>query len=441
MTKYSVLLLSLIFYISDVTAHDTYRDELLTDVTFLASDDLNGRANFSPEIEIAADYIQNRFKEIGLKPFNGAKSFLQAVPVYKYSIVNANLKLNNLVIDDTNLAVVSTADGENSFSLDMLSITHVGPGQELKTELRQLNQQGGNHLVLIDKSHVKWFNIYRNYFLRGLTKKSLSERGTFFLVLSDLTSVKSAVADAEVVLETKQIFNVIGALPGQELKDEYVLYSSHYDHLGSKPVGQTNNADEDRIFNGADDNASGTSAVINLAARFAAQKSNKRTLIFSAFSGEEIGGFGSMFFSKQMDPNKITAMVNIEMIGKPSKFGSGITWITGPERSNFMSLINKYLAPKGIEVHADPYPDQRLFYRSDNASLAKFGVPAHSFSTTQLDKDIHYHQVTDEVSTLDIESMNNVVKTIALFSKGLNDGSITPSRIEPMQEQETGKIY
>ncbi|MDC2889049.1 hypothetical protein [Psychrosphaera algicola] len=69
------------------------------------------------------------------------------------------------------MAVVSTADGDSSFNLDMLSVTHVGLGQELKTELRQLNMLGGNHLVLIDKSHVKWFNIYRNYFSRGLTKK------------------------------------------------------------------------------------------------------------------------------------------------------------------------------------------------------------------------------------------------------------------------------
>ncbi|MDO6719129.1 M20/M25/M40 family metallo-hydrolase [Psychrosphaera sp. 1_MG-2023] len=441
MTKFSFLLIAFVFFVSAASAQDKYQDELLADLTYLASDDLKGRANFSPEIDVAADYIQNRFKEIGLKPFRGEKSFLQAVPVYKYAVTEANLKLNNTVIDGVNLAVVSTADGDSSFNLDMLSVTHVGPGQELKTELRQLNMLGGNHLVLIDKSHVKWFNIYRNYFSRGLTKKSLSERGTFFLVLTDLTSVKSAVADAEVKLEIKELFNVVGVLPGQELKDEYVLYSSHYDHLGMMPEDQSSSADKDRIFNGADDNASGTSAVINLAAQFAAQNKNKRTLIFSAFSGEEIGGFGSKFFSKQLDPAKIIAMVNIEMIGKPSKFGPGITWITGPKRSNFMTLINNYLEPEGIKVHADPYPDQRLFYRSDNASLAKFGVPAHSFSTTQLDKDIHYHQVTDDVSTLNLESMNNVVNTIKLFSEGINDGTITPSRIEPMPEQASGKIY
>ncbi|MCI2285299.1 M20/M25/M40 family metallo-hydrolase [Colwellia sp. MSW7] len=160
-----------------------------------------------------------------------------------------------------------------------------------------------------------------------------------------------------------------------------MLFSAHYDHLGSK------NTEGDNIFNGADDDASGTTAIINIAQYYAKQANNARTLMFAAFSAEEIGGFGSQYFSKQLNPDAITAMINIEMIGKPSKFGTGALWMTGMERSNLGTQLNQALAKSGKKIHKDPYPKQKLFYRSDNATLAKLGVPAHSFSSSQLDKD------------------------------------------------------
>src|SRR5690606_11080136 len=123
--------------------------------------------------------------------------------------------------------------------------------------------------------------------------------------------------------------------------------------------------------NGADDNASGVAALIELAKYYAKQNNNERTLIFVAFNAEEIGGFGSQHFSKQLDPVKITAMVNLEMIGKPSKFGKNTAFITGYQYSDFGRILKKNLENSDFRFYPDPYPNENLFYRSDNASLAE----------------------------------------------------------------------
>ena len=174
---------------------------------------------------------------------------------------------------------------------------------------------------------------------------------------------------------------------------------------------------------------------------FAKENNNERTLIFTAFSAEEIGGFGSRYFSKQLNAKSISAMINIDMIGKPAKFGVGTVWMTGMERSNLAEQMNNALAPHKLSIFADPYPEQNLFYRSDNATLARLGVPAHSFSSTQLDKDQHYHKTTDDINSLDIKSMHQVIKTIALATTPLVTGEITPSRIDVNLVKNKGLIY
>ena len=163
--------------------------------------------------------------------------------------------------------------------------------------------------------------------------------------------------------------------------------------------------------------------------------------MFSAFTAEEIGGFGSKYFSQQLNPDDVVAMINIEMIGKPSKFGAGTVWMTGMERSNLGELLNASLKAKNTEVYKDPYPEQGLFYRSDNATLARLGVPAHSFSSTQLDKDQHYHQTSDDIKSLDLDSMYKVIESLSVATQGLVDGSITPTRIDASKVRSKGKIY
>ncbi len=224
--------------------------------------------------------------------------------------------------------------------------------------------------------------------------------------------------------DKRPLFNVVGIIPGKSKTKEIVVFSGHYDHLGIlKP------REQDSIANGADDDASGTTAVIALAKYYKKRHNNQRTLIFVAFTAEEIGGFGSQYFSKQLNPDNVAAMFNIEMIGKESKFGKNSAFITGYERSDFGKILQKNLEGSPFTFHPDPYPQQQLFYRSDNATLAALGVPAHTISTDQIDTDQLYHSVKDEYSSLDTENILATIKAIAKSAVSIVKGTDTPTRI------------
>ena len=220
--------------------------------------------------------------------------------------------------------------------------------------------------------------------------------------------------------------NVAGVLPGKKKPEEFVIFSAHFDHIGiGKPV------EGDSIFNGANDNASGTSAVILLAKYFKAHNKNERTLLFVAFDAEEVGGYGSQFFSRQFtDPARIAAMFNIEMIGTDSKWGENAAFITGYDKTDMGAIMQKNLAGSGFTFHPDPYPDQNLFYRSDNATLARRGVPAHTISTAKMDNEPNYHKVSDEIKTMALQNLTRIIKSIALSSVSIISGKDTPSRVK-----------
>jgi len=219
--------------------------------------------------------------------------------------------------------------------------------------------------------------------------------------------------------------NVVGILPGKTKKDEYVIFSAHYDHLG---VGKPEN--DDSIYNGANDDASGTTAVIMLAKYFKALDNNERTIVFAAFTAEEVGGYGSQYFSKQFDPNKVVAMFNIEMIGTESKWGKNSAYITGYDKTDMGQILQKNLEESGFTFYPDPYPSQNLFFRSDNATLAWLGVPAHTISTSKMDSEPNYHKVSDQIETLDMENMAMIIKAIALSSKSIVNGKDSPTRVK-----------
>ena len=225
--------------------------------------------------------------------------------------------------------------------------------------------------------------------------------------------------------ELLTLSNVIGLLEGSKMKNEYVIISAHYDHLGKK-----DNGDGDLIFNGANDNASGVAAVLMLAEYFKKANINKRSLLFVAFTAEEMGLVGSNYFGKTISPDSIIAGINIEMIGKESPFGPNSAWLTGFERSNFGTIIQKNLSGSNYKLHPDPYKNYRLFFRSDNASLARLGIPAHTFSTSPMDKDLDYHKVTDEARTLNIETITQTIKAIAIGTESIITGEDTPSRVK-----------
>ena len=161
--------------------------------------------------------------------------------------------------------------------------------------------------------------------------------------------------------------NIIGVLEGKSKKDEYVIISAHYDHLGMKKSGAG-----DLIYNGANDDASGVTGVLALAAYFK-KVGHERTIVFAAFTAEEMGLIGSTYFGKDIDAAKFVAGINLEMIGKTPSFGPNTAWLTGFERSDFGKIIQKNLKGSGYQLFPDPYKNFNLFFRSDNASLARLG--------------------------------------------------------------------
>ena len=233
----------------------------------------------------------------------------------------------------------------------------------------------------------------------------------------------------EFLTDQKPTNNVIGVLPGKSKPNEIVIFSAHFDHLGMKTDG------DDKIYNGANDDASGVTAVIALAKYFKELGNNERTLIFVAFTGEETGGFGSAYFTKNINSDEVVAMFNIEMIGTESKWGRNSGYITGFEKSNFGEILQRNLKGTNFNFYSDPYPTEQLFYRSDNARLAAVGVPAHTISTSKMDSEPNYHQLSDEVATLDLNNMTAFINAIALSSKTIISAEDTPTRVEKLKSK------
>lgn len=230
-------------------------------------------------------------------------------------------------------------------------------------------------------------------------------------------------------LQNFPLFNVAGVLPGKSKPNEYVIFSGHYDHIGILPAVR-----QDSIANGADDDASGVTAMLTLADYYKKKNSNERTLIFVAFTAEELGMYGSKYFSNHINADQVVAMVNMEMIGKDSKFGPNTVYITGYDQSDLGKLMQQNLKNTNFKFYPDPYTKQNLFYRSDNAVLAAKGVPAHSFSTSQMDKDEYYHTVKDEVTTLNVQNIISSIEAIAIGASGIVEGKQTPSRVEKLKD-------
>ena len=262
----------------------------------------------------------------------------------------------------------------------------------------------------------------RAIFTPGIEKASTFVEHEFKKIgLSFYGNLPSYRQDFDV--EGKKANNVVGVLIGRSKPEEFVVFSAHYDHLGLNENGT------DKVYNGANDNASGTTAVVALAKYFKEINQNERTIIFVAFTGEEVGGFGSKFFSKNIDANKVVAMFNIEMIGTESKWGKNSAYITGFEKSDFGTILQKNLKDSNFKFYPDPYPKEKLFYRSDNARLASLGVPAHTLCTSKMDVEPNYHKLSDEVETLDLDNMTEIIKAIAISSQSIISGADTPARV------------
>ncbi|GAB3922949.1 M20/M25/M40 family metallo-hydrolase [Mucilaginibacter myungsuensis] len=398
----------------------------------LASDEMEGRATFTKGIDKAATFIEGEFKAAGLQPLKGETGFRQNIPpMVKTRVVGAKLTINGVTVPADKFYASSGA----SFSwADMTGVEIVK--QTTARGIRMGGRGGANGaaaprklLILLDSAAVQMFPAAKARAAGGSVSAKPSP-DQIVTVVGSYGDIKSISLTAEVKTEAAPLFNVAGMIPGKSKADEFVVFSGHYDHLGiQKPAAGS----QDSIFNGADDDASGTTAMISLAKYFNKVKNNERTLIFVAFCAEEIGGYGARHFTTTVNPDKVAAMFNIEMIGKDSKFGPNTAFITGYERSDFGPILQKNLEGTAFKFHPDPYIKENLFYRSDNATLAALGVPAHTISTDMIDVDPHYHHASDDYSTLNVKNIISTIRAIALASRTIVSGKDTPTRIPKLE--------
>lgn len=412
--------------IQTVQAQTVDRQDVERILNTLASDEMEGRGSFTPGIERAANFIAEEYGKIGLEPF-AEENFRQTFYVSRISPASWEVILNGSKVAGDNVIISSSNPGINWNNDQHVEIIQIKEGEEFADRFRAINNAGKDALVLVDPSFSSLFQRYKGFLMRSRVAQSPSEGAASPSVVYVLEKEKPASFGVSFtnLIEELPLFNMIGVLPGKSKPDEYVIFSAHYDHIGIiAPVGQ------DSIANGADDDASGVSAVISLAKYYKERNDNERTLLFVAFTAEEIGMIGSRYFSQQLNPDQVVAMINIEMIGKDSRFGQNALYVTGFEHSNLAKIMQENVKNTEFTFHPDPYPTQNLFYRSDNATLAAAGVPAHSFSTVQIENDEYYHTVKDEVETLDIDNIVSSIKAIAKGAESIVSGKDTPSRVE-----------
>lgn len=218
--------------------------------------------------------------------------------------------------------------------------------------------------------------------------------------------------------------NVIGILEGSDpkLKSEVVLLTAHLDHLG---VRKAENGEA--IYHGADDDASGCVAVLQLARALAGDQRPRRTVIFAFFGSEETGGQGNYYFLQHppVPIQKIIANLEFEMIGRPdAAVKPGELWLTGYDRSN----LGPELAKHGAHLVADPHPREQFFMRSDNFALAKQGIIAHTVSSFGLHAE--YHRPNDDLAHIDFQHMEHAIDSMLKPVQWLVNSDFRPEWVE-----------
>ncbi|KQT22085.1 peptidase M28 [Chryseobacterium sp. Leaf404] len=218
----------------------------------------------------------------------------------------------------------------------------------------------------------------------------------------------------------KTVYNVCGIKKG--VSEKMLGFSGHFDHIG------TNTDKGDNIYNGADDDASGITALAGVAEYFK-DKKPQFSMVFMAFNGEEAGLLGSTALSADTGMEKInknlTALFNFEMIATESEFGKNAMFMTGDGFSDLDELFNRN-AVGSLKIYPDPYVQQQLFYRSDNVSFAKKNIIAHSFSTADMSKIKHYHGVNDDISVVNVENMTEMINNFAKTVEKLSPKNFSP---------------
>ena len=430
-------------------AESIARPALEQHVRYLAADERLGRATGTPGALESAQYLAAALAEAGVPPAGEDGSYFQAVPVRR------------LVYDAAPRVTVHLGDGSQSelvHGIDFQAVIGALPRGELA--LRAVRSEGDvpaegvaelalfvdalpsessawlagrSPALVIQAGSERPGREARDapndqHWIEGDERPppALTVRG-LALELLRAGDVERVSLEPESRVEALEAVNVLARLPGSgSAAREVVVFSAHYDHIGAKAAaGATEaGAELDLIHNGADDDASGCAAVLELARAFAAGPAPERTLVFLFATGEELGLLGTRHYLRHpCEPLEVTvANLNFEMIGRPDELagGSGGLWLTGDERTN----LGQAWRELGLAIIPDPRPEQHFFERSDNYAFAQLGIVAQSLSSYNLHQD--YHGPDDEAERLDFEHLGRAVESAWRAARTLADGSLDP---------------
>ncbi len=455
-------------------------DALRADVSFLASDLLQGRGTPSPGLDIAAEYIAAQFRRGGLEPA-GDDGYFQTAPFVQVApsldgleltltaagqtikADKASLTLQEAAAVDLKNAAAFKVSASDPAALDALTPEQV-QGKVLLVDIpdapagQAAGGAGGRGAAMAlrripataAKLHPSLLVMLRSAAAGGggggrgqrLREAAPNESAMMpVLVVSDaairnlLAAAKTGAIEATVsahiaapVVEQVKLRNVVAILRGSDaaLKDTYVLLTGHYDHLGVRGSGPG-----DHIFNGANDDASGTSSVIEIANALAALPGRpKRSIVFIALFGEELGDLGSGYYARHpiFPLARTVADVNLEQLGRTDESNVGTKLsqfnLTGFDFTNIAGVFRKAGEQTGVQVVKDEKNSDPFFTRSDNAAFANAGVPSTTLSVAYVYSD--YHGVGDEWPKLDYDNMAKVDRTIALAALDIANSVETP---------------
>lgn len=391
--------------------------DVLAEEKALAGPEMRGRGSGTADEARAAARVAAQFEKFGLKTAPGMTGYTQTGPLVRRSIAGEP-KLTVGGSPVSGVSVLVTGGGIVSGKAAVLTdpagpvpdadvLVYTGPADKLTQVRRALRGKG--KLLLTAESDLtrRYMSMTGGKPQLRTTLEGTPERPGMALATLPAAELAAIAAGSEVTLDVPVAIekgvttNAIGYLPGTDPKAGIILLSAHLDHLGVRPDGV--------VMPGANDDASGTVAVIELARAFAAKGPQKRGILFVAYGSEEIGGLGSTWFGEHppVPLTDLVANIEFEMIGaQDPKLPKGALMMTGSERSNLFGMMKS----QGALIASDPYPDQHFFERSDNYSLALKGIVAHTFSGWAVVPT--YHQPTDTIENLDIGYMTNAIQSL-----------------------------
>ncbi|MFD1315663.1 M28 family peptidase [Namhaeicola litoreus] len=444
-------------------------------IYFLASDELRGRKTGTPEIDIAAAYLANAFRSYGVEPGDKENGYYQNVPFEKTSraksqSINLNDEiLNDLILfDKTNINFKGEAiyvgfglsdDYKNKNVNGKIVLLEAGSSEknEVRSALRfrkektKLAKENGalGIIELISAEDEMWSRLDHNFNDEQLVMKSDLPNDDLLYIWLRKPEGKNVFYDNQkanpvhIKMDgiSKEIIhskNVIGIVKGtdEKLKNEFVIYSAHYDHNG---VGKPNGT-KDSIYNGARDNAVGTVTVLS-AAENIAKFPTKRSALFILFTGEEMGLLGSKWYVEHpvVPLNQSVFCFNSDNGGYND---ISKATIIGLNRTSSAKHIVGAAKTFGLTAIDDPAAEQGLFDRSDNVSFAAKGIPAPTYSMgfTSFDEEInkYYHQVTDHPESLNYDYLEKFFKSYVLSCRLIANDPETPFWIKGDKYYEAG---